>query len=133
MQLGAAELFTIIFTTVLVAMGCPGVPGGAIIMTTILLTNMGLPLRGIDLAALAMGGITEVEVYRRPRIGFIPTGSELIPAGASLKRGQNYDTNSIIAKHMLTELGAEPVCYPIVRDDRNLLKPALDKALQFDN
>lgn len=25
-------------------MGCPGVPGGAIIMTTILLTNMGLPL-----------------------------------------------------------------------------------------
>ena len=94
------------------------------------LTNRGLPLRGIDLAALAMGGITEVEVYRRPRIGFIPTGSELIPAGAPLKRGQNYDTNSIIAKHMLAELGAEPICYPIVRDDRNLLKPALDKALQ---
>ena len=93
------------------------------------LTNIGLPLRGTDLAALVMGGITEVEVVRRPKIGFIPTGSELIPAGAPLQRGQNYDTNSIIAKHMLRELGAEPVCYPIVRDDRNLLKPALDKAL----
>ena len=51
MQLGAAQLFTIIFTTVLVAMGCPGVPGGAIIMTTILLTNMGLPLEIVGLIA----------------------------------------------------------------------------------
>jgi len=51
MQLGAAELFTIIVTTVLVAMGCPGVPGGAIIMTTILLTNMGLPLEIVGLIA----------------------------------------------------------------------------------
>ena len=37
--------------TVLVAMGCPGVPGGAIIMTTILLTNMGLPLEIVGLIA----------------------------------------------------------------------------------
>ena len=51
MRLGAAELFTIIVTTVLVAMGCPGVPGGAIIMTTILLTNMGLPLEIVGLIA----------------------------------------------------------------------------------
>lgn len=43
-QLSAGALLTIIISTVLVAMGCPGVPGGAIIMTTILLTNMGLPL-----------------------------------------------------------------------------------------
>ena len=43
-ELGAGAMLTIIVSTVLVAMGCPGVPGGAIIMTTILLTNMGLPL-----------------------------------------------------------------------------------------
>lgn len=43
-ELSAGALLTIIVSTVLVAMGCPGVPGGAIIMTTILLTNMGLPL-----------------------------------------------------------------------------------------
>ena len=33
------------------SMGCPGVPGGAIIMTTILLTNMGLPLEIVGLIA----------------------------------------------------------------------------------
>lgn len=46
-----SALVNIIISTVLVAMGCPGVPGGAIIMTTILLTNMGLPLEIVGLIA----------------------------------------------------------------------------------
>ena len=51
MNLTPSELVNIIISTVLVAMGCPGVPGGAIIMTTILLTNMGLPLEIVGLIA----------------------------------------------------------------------------------
>ena len=51
MNLTLSALLSIIFTTVLLAMGCPGVPGGAIIMTTILLTNMGLPLEIVGLIA----------------------------------------------------------------------------------
>lgn len=50
-QLTPAALLSIIFSVVLLAMGCPGVPGGAIIMTTILLTNMGLPLEIVGLIA----------------------------------------------------------------------------------
>ncbi len=46
-----AALVNIVVSTVLVAMGCPGVPGGAIIMTTILLTNMGLPLEIVGMIA----------------------------------------------------------------------------------
>lgn len=51
MNLTPSALVNIIISTVLVAMGCPGVPGGAIIMTTILLTNMGLPLEILGLIA----------------------------------------------------------------------------------
>ena len=51
MNLTPSALVNIIISTVLVAMGCPGVPGGAIIMTTILLTNMGLPLKIVGLIA----------------------------------------------------------------------------------
>ena len=51
MNLTPSALLNIIISTVLVAMGCPGVPGGAIIMTTILLTNMGLPLEIVGLIA----------------------------------------------------------------------------------
>lgn len=50
-ELTASAMLTIVLSTVLVAMGCPGVPGGAIIMTTILLTNMGLPLEIVGLIA----------------------------------------------------------------------------------
>ena len=50
-ELTAAALVNIVISTVLVAMGCPGVPGGAIIMTTILLTNMGLPLEIVGMIA----------------------------------------------------------------------------------
>lgn len=51
MNLTPSALVNIIISTVLVAMGCPGVPGGAIIITTILLTNMGLPLEIVGLIA----------------------------------------------------------------------------------
>ena len=51
MNLTPSALVNIIISTVLVTMGCPGVPGGAIIMTTILLTNMGLPLEIVGLIA----------------------------------------------------------------------------------
>lgn len=41
----------IILLTVIVSVGCPGVPGGAIIMSTMLLTTMGLPLEIVGMIA----------------------------------------------------------------------------------
>lgn len=93
------------------------------------LADSGLPLRPADLAVLAMGGILDVEVYKKPRVAFIPTGSELIPIGAPLRRGCNFDTNSLMVRLTLEEMGAESVCFPIVRDDPEKLKEALHTAL----
>lgn len=50
---------------------------------------------------LAMGNISEVEVYRKPRVAFLPTGNELVLPGAEVRRGNNIDSNSILAKSML--------------------------------
>lgn len=94
-----------------------------------LLAEKGTRLQGRHLAALASGGVCQVPVIRKPRVGFIPTGSELIPAGTTPRRGQNIDSNSILAKSMLREMGAEPICYPIVKDRQDELSQALDKAL----
>jgi molybdopterin molybdotransferase/putative molybdopterin biosynthesis protein len=94
-----------------------------------LLLKKGLPLRAYDLSALALGGLREAPVVKKPRVAFIPTGSELIPAGQIPKRGQNIDTNSILVRNMLLEMGAEPLILPIVKDDPELLKKALDQAL----
>ncbi len=93
------------------------------------LMKAGLPIRPTDLAVLAMGGATMVPVRRKPRIAFIPTGSELVPAGIAPRRGQNVDTNSLMVKHLLIEYGAEPVVFPIVHDDPAALEAAFSEAL----
>lgn len=94
-----------------------------------LLAEKGTRLAGRHLAALAAGGVRSVPVIKKPKVGFIPTGSELIPAGNTPRRGQNIDSNSILANSMLREMGAEPVCYPIVKDRQGELAEALDKAV----
>ena len=94
------------------------------------LVKGGKPLRALDVAAIAMGGHDKVEVYRRPRVAFIPTGSELTPPGAPLHRGENFDSNSLLVKNLLLETGAEPICYPIVRDSLRDLRAALSLALE---
>ena len=86
-------------------------------------------LRAFDLACLAMGGITEIEVYTRPRVAFLPTGSELIALGEKLRRGANIDSNSVLVKNMLLEMGAEPILYPIVKDCKEALHAALEQAI----
>lgn len=86
-------------------------------------------LQSFDLACLAMGGITEIEVYKKPRVAFLPTGSELVPLGQEVPRGKNIDSNSILVKNMLIEMGAEPILYPITKDSRDELNHILDHAL----
>lgn len=93
------------------------------------LVSAGIVLGPSDLAALAMGGIAQVPVIRRPVTAFIPTGTELVPAGTPPARGQNIDCNSVMAKHLLVEMGAEPWLFPIVSDSPDAMETALEKAL----
>ncbi len=105
-------------------------PSGSLVRKEAVLAKAGLPLRAVDLGALAMGGIDTVPVYAKPRVAFIPTGSELVPVGTVPERGQNIDSNSIMARFMLKEMGAEPVCFPIVKDSPSMLEQNLNKALE---
>ncbi len=89
-----------------------------------------IPIRPSDLAALAMGGCRMVPVRRKPRIAFIPTGTELIPPQMRPERGQNIDTNSLLMRETLRVLGAEPVIFPIIIDDNDLLEKTFDDALR---
>ena len=82
------------------------------------------------LAYLALGGHNLIKVYKKPVIGFIPTGSELVPAGSELKRGQNFDSNSIMVNAMLTRMGAEVRLHPIIRDDKEMISAAVESMLK---
>ncbi|MDR2296389.1 MAG: molybdopterin molybdotransferase MoeA [Clostridiales Family XIII bacterium] len=88
----------------------------------------GTRLTPSDLAALVLGGVDEAELLKKPVVAFIPTGNELVPQGCAPARGQTVDANSTLLRHMLTEMGAAPLCLPIVRDDKEALRAAIRRA-----
>lgn len=103
---------------------------GSMIHKDDIIARDGEKITATVMAALAMGNIAVVPVYRKPEIVFIPTGSELIPVGVTPDRGENIDTNSLLAAQMGREMGAEIICYPIVKDQKQELENALKKAVK---
>ena len=90
----------------------------------------GRTLRAQDIGLLAALGITSVRVGRRPRVGVLSTGDELIPASATPRPGQIRDVNSSALCCLATEAGAEALPLGILPDDLPKLTHALSSALQ---
>lgn len=81
-------------------------------------------------AAAAVGGYAQLPVYAKPRVAFIPTGTELVPWGAYPARGQNIEANSLLVRGLVQQWGGEALAYPLVRDDRESVGASLDRALE---
>ncbi len=92
-------------------------PLGEDIVATQLVLPAGHMLRPYDLGAIAASGHTSVSVTRRPRIGILPTGTELVPIGAELRSGDILEYNSLVMAAQVKAMGAEPVRFPITIDD----------------
>jgi molybdopterin molybdotransferase len=73
------------------------------------------------MAALAGAGATVVSVCRRPEVGIISTGDEVVPADGRPGPGQVRDMNSIALAESVRRAGCEPRSYGIVADDFDLL------------
>ena len=71
--------------------------------------NKGTRLTPAALAFLTSLGITEVPVYKTPSIAIIVTGNELAEAGQSLKYGQIYESNALMLKTALDNLGFQEI------------------------
>jgi molybdopterin molybdotransferase len=89
----------------------------------------GKRLRPQELGFLAALGITEVSVYRRPRVAVISTGDEVIPIDRKPEAGQIRDANSHAVSALVREAGAEPLLFDIVPDDDQMLANTLKLAL----
>ena len=104
-------------------------PAGSMMKKGEVIVSAGRTVTALDAASLLSGGVTELSVIRRPKVGFIPTGSELVPPGSVPARGQNIESNSVLASHLIREMGGEPVCYPIAKDVKEDLRSVLRQAL----
>ena len=80
------------------------------------------------IGAMIAGGVLEIEVIRKPVVGIIPTGDEIIPPCTDPKPGDILEFNGSIFSAMVRQWGAEPVVYPIVPDDFDRIKAMVEKA-----
>ncbi len=88
-----------------------------------------------DIGALLASGYQELSVLKKPRVGILPTGSEL------LERGQNgsiesgplsgiIESNSYVLGALIGEDGSIPVRHDIVTDDQEKIGEALFSILE---
>jgi len=90
----------------------------------------GWKLRSQDVGVLAGLGVTEVTVYRKPRVAIISTGDEVIPVQEKPKPGQVRDINTYTLSAFCTKESAEPVPLGLCRDDFEQLRNMLLKGLE---
>src|SRR5690606_29450031 len=65
----------------------------------------GVEIGALQLSAIAAAGAGTLRVAVRPRVAVISTGSELVPPGAALERGQIPESNSFVLAARVTEAG----------------------------
>ena len=80
------------------------------------------------IGAMIAGGVLEIEVIRKPVVGIIPTGDEIIPPCTDPKPGDILEFNGSIFSAMVRSWGAEAKVYPIVPDKFDQIKAMVAKA-----
>ncbi len=91
--------------------------------------SAGRRIGGPELGVLATLGIAEVDVFRRPRVGIVSTGDELVDPGTCPEIGQVRDSNRYAIAGALAAFGAEPVQLPRAADTPEALRAVLASGL----
>lgn len=86
-------------------------------------------LRAQDIGMLASLGIEQVPVQQAYRVGIISSGDEIVPINQTPAIGEVRDVNSLCLSAAVEQSGNLPQTYPIVNDDFNSLKKAIEQAL----
>jgi molybdopterin molybdotransferase len=76
----------------------------------------GRVLSAADIGMLATVGKSPVSVIRRPRVGILSTGDELVDLGGHIGPGQILNSNSYSLIAQVIDAGAQPVSLGIARD-----------------
>ncbi|HWD40170.1 MAG TPA: gephyrin-like molybdotransferase Glp [Fimbriimonas sp.] len=81
------------------------------------------------LAVLASSGASQVEVFRKPKVSIVETGTELVDVGEPLRFGAVYASNGLALKAAAENLGAECRLFRS-NDDLSTLRKTLEEALK---
>ena len=82
------------------------------------------------IGAMIAGGVLACDVIRKPVVGIIPTGDEIIPPCTDPKPGDILEFNGSIFSAMVRTWGAEAKVYPIVPDQFDRIRDMVAKAAE---
>lgn len=90
----------------------------------------GVKIRPIDIGALLAGGVEQVEVYVRPKVAIMPTGSEIVTKADQVEAGKITDSNSPMVAGLVEEWGGEVLLHSPVPDNPDMLRRVYHSLLE---
>jgi putative molybdopterin biosynthesis protein len=82
-----------------------------------------------EIGMLAACGVAELAVVRKPKVGVLSTGDELVAPGETLAPARVYDSNGAILAAAITEAGGEPISFGALPDEESAIEGAMRAAL----
>ncbi|MCP4116681.1 MAG: molybdopterin molybdotransferase MoeA [Desulfobacteraceae bacterium] len=89
----------------------------------------GTPVRPQEAGLAAALGLDRLKVFKRPKVGIISTGDEVVPVTETPGPGKIRDINSYTLAGLVSDAGAVPRSYGIVKDDEHQLFETCQKAV----
>ena len=93
------------------------------------LFHKGTLIGAAHIGVFATIGLEKVTVFKRPIVGVMSTGDELVQGASQLKPGQIRDSNRHSIKALLDEMGAEAIDLGLIPDDEKAIETALLSAV----
>ena len=90
----------------------------------------GKELREAEIGGLMALGITQLSVSKRPVVGILSSGDEVIPPQESPSSGQVRDVNSYSLQGLVDKYGGVPTLYGIIPDTADELRKKAVQALK---
>ena len=80
------------------------------------------------IGALLAGGVSDLRVWKKPMVGLIPTGDEIVTPTCNPGKGEIIEFNSSIFSAMIEGWGAAAKVYCIIPDEFSLIRDAVNRA-----
>lgn len=103
------------------------VPAGEDIAAGVIVATKGTLITAPLMGVMASLGVAEVPVYKKPKIGLISTGDELVDASEELRPGKIRNSNIYTLQGYLRAIGAKPVVIGMCKDTKEAVAKLVEK------
>jgi molybdopterin molybdotransferase len=106
---------------------------GEDVKTGEIVLEAGMLIRAQEIGGMLALGVTDINVARRPRVGILSTGDEIVAPDEDVRAGQVRDVNTYTLSALVSRAGGEPVTRGIIPDRYDALFEAAKQAHAEDD